>query len=167
MISECIIRIIYVDIYYMMHIRYVYIFYVYILYCYGVYIYAEKYTHCCDLARTSKVLYKTSLVAKFRGCILPIRGTASDVVGIISDTRFMKTVKDRRTVTSANKQDNLYTRGYPSNINSLSIDGHFQWQQMPLFKKGGFFLLWTFKPIHTLWTLLLNLEVLKPTKLWC
>ena len=33
---------------------------------------------------------------------LPINGTASDVVGIISDTIFMKTVRDRRTVTSAN-----------------------------------------------------------------
>ncbi len=33
--------------------------------------------------------------------ILPIRGTASDVVGIIDETRFMKTVRDRRTVTSA------------------------------------------------------------------
>ena len=32
---------------------------------------------------------------------LPIRGTASDVVGIIAETRFMKTVSDRRTVTSA------------------------------------------------------------------
>ena len=31
---------------------------------------------------------------------LPIRGTASDVVGIIAETRFMKTVRDRRTVTS-------------------------------------------------------------------
>ena len=31
---------------------------------------------------------------------LPIRGTASDVVGIISETMFMKTVSDRRTVTS-------------------------------------------------------------------
>ena len=31
---------------------------------------------------------------------LPIRGTASDVVGIIAETRFMKTVSDRRTVTS-------------------------------------------------------------------
>ena len=31
---------------------------------------------------------------------LPIRGTASEVVGMISDTKFMKTVSDRRTVTS-------------------------------------------------------------------
>ena len=33
---------------------------------------------------------------------LPINGTASDVVGIISDTIFMKTVRDRSTVTSGN-----------------------------------------------------------------
>ncbi len=31
---------------------------------------------------------------------LPMSGTASDVVGMIADTRFMKTVSDRRTVTS-------------------------------------------------------------------
>ena len=40
-------------------------------------------------------------------CCLPIRGTASEVVGMISDTRFMKTVSDRRTVTSANWQTNV------------------------------------------------------------
>jgi len=32
-------------------------------------------------------------------------GTASDVVGIISDTRFMKTVSDSSTVTSAKSKE--------------------------------------------------------------
>ena len=37
--------------------------------------------------------------------LLPIRGTASDVVGIISDTRFMNTVRERRTVTSVKAKE--------------------------------------------------------------
>ena len=32
--------------------------------------------------------------------VLPIRGTASLVVGMMADTRFMNTVSERRTVTS-------------------------------------------------------------------
>jgi hypothetical protein len=36
-------------------------------------------------------------------CKVPIRGTASDVVGIDSATRFKKTVNDRRIVTPENE----------------------------------------------------------------
>lgn len=38
---------------------------------------------------------------------LPIRGTASEVVGIMAETRFMKTVSERRTVTSEIKEELL------------------------------------------------------------
>jgi hypothetical protein len=37
-----------------------------------------------------------------------MRGTASDVVGIISDTRFMKTVSERSTVTSAKIKNKVW-----------------------------------------------------------
>ena len=47
-----------------------------------------------------KTLIKYYFKSPFLYC-LPIRGTASEVVGMISDTKFMKTVSDRRTVTSA------------------------------------------------------------------
>ena len=50
-----------------------------------------------------KTLIKYYFKSPFLYC-LPIRGTASEVVGMISDTKFMKTVSDRRTVTSAKHQ---------------------------------------------------------------
>ena len=35
---------------------------------------------------------------------LPMRGTASEVVGIMAETRFMNTVSERSTVTSAKRE---------------------------------------------------------------
>ena len=52
-----------------------------------------------NLENLDKPLYLISFSSP-----LPIRGTASEVVGMISDTRFMKTVRDSRTVTSAKHQ---------------------------------------------------------------
>ena len=59
---------------------------------------------CYDIIRS---LINITLNQICKLCCLPIRGTASEVVGMISDTRFMKTVSDRRTVTSANWQTNV------------------------------------------------------------
>ena len=41
-----------------------------------------------------------------------MRGTASDVVGMIADTRFMKTVSDKRTVTSAKHKVRIGKRSF-------------------------------------------------------
>ena len=57
---------------------------------------------------------------------LPINGTASDVVGIISDTIFMKTVRDRSTVTSGNNHRMEIVMGSvePSQIRSTFSSAH-------------------------------------------
>ena len=51
--------------------------------------------------------------------LLPMRGTASEVVGIMAETRFMNTVSESRTVTSARKHIAYY--GKTQNPTLLSV----------------------------------------------
>ena len=51
--------------------------------------------------------------------LLPMRGTASEVVGIMAETRFMNTVSESRTVTSARKH--IAYSGETQNPTLLSV----------------------------------------------
>lgn len=53
------------------------------------------------LTFSSKFFSIICLISYFFFCSVPIRGTASDVVGMDSATRFRNTVKDRSIVTPA------------------------------------------------------------------
>lgn len=91
---------------------------------------------CFEREPVARLLLLAGNNSKYQGLVhvrwdsvLPIRGTASEVVGIDSATRFRNTVNDRRIVTPANTQGvyNTYShttqgvRTRPSKFQSVSI----------------------------------------------